>query len=146
MQNNRSTINTLSYYGFVAICSLAILVVAGCKRDNFVKISGKVSVAGEPVDSGSIAFAPVDGKSSIEGAEIKNGAYEAKVPLGEKIVMIRGLKLESSEVFDQVSGKTHKSDKTIRITDPKYEAENSPLKATIGKKGEVHNFDIKPED
>ncbi|MGL6194078.1 MAG: hypothetical protein ACRC2T_04570 [Thermoguttaceae bacterium] len=143
MKNNHFVITPRQYYGFVAVCCFSIFFVSGCKKNNFVKISGKVTVAGEPVDSGSIAFAPADGKTSIEGAEIKNGTYEAKVPPGDKIVMIRGLRLEPSEVFDQVSGITHKSETAIRITDPKYEAEKSPLKATVKKNGEVHDFEIK---
>jgi hypothetical protein len=116
--------------------------MSGCYGDGTVKISGKVTVDGEAVETGSIAFAPADGKTSVEGAEIINGKYKAKVPSGEKIVRIRGMKLQPREVYDVVSKTTRVSNTAIRITDVKYEAENSPLQVTITKNGETHDFDL----
>jgi C-terminal processing protease CtpA/Prc len=118
------------------------LFLSGCHKNNFVKVTGKVMVDGVPVQTGSIAFAPADGQTSVEGAEIKDGVYEAKVPPGEKIVRIRGMKLETSEVYDAVSKTKYPSETAIRITPEKYETEKSPLKATITKNGEIHDFDI----
>jgi len=129
---------------FLSVIAFAIMAMSGCFSDGTVRISGKVTVDGELVETGSIAFAPADGNTSVEGAEIVNGEYKAKVPPGEKIVRIRGMKLQPSEVFDAVSQKTHVSSTAIRITDAKYEAADSPLKATITKNGEVHDFDLPP--
>ena len=129
----------LLFIGFIAF---AILVVSGCFGDGNVNISGKVTVDGTTIETGSIAFAPVDGKTSVEGAEIVNGEYKAKVPPGDKIVRIRGMKLLPNEVYDVVSKTTHVSSTAIRITDAKYEAEKSPLQATITKNGEKHDFDL----
>jgi len=127
---------------FTVAIAVMMLVVPGCRGDGTVKISGKVTVDGEVVETGSIAFAPLDGKTSVEGAEIINGEYKAKVPPGDKIVRIRGMKLQPTEVYDVVSKTTHVSSTAIRITDVKYEAEKSPLQATITKNGEVHDFDL----
>ena len=124
--------------------AVMILAVSGCRGDGTVKISGKVTVDGEVVETGSITFAPADGKTSVEGAEIVNGEYKAKVPPGDKIVRIRGMKLQPSEVYDAVSQTTHVSSTAIRITDVKYEAEKSPLQVTITKNGETHDFDLPP--
>ena len=122
----------------------AFTLVAGCSGDGTVRISGKVTVDGEIVETGSIAFAPADGKTSVEGAEIINGEYSAKVPPGDKIVRIRGMRLQPSEVYDAVSQTTHVSSTAIRMTNVEYEAENSPLQATITKNGEKHDFDLPP--
>ena len=127
---------------FLCVIVFAIFTVPGCNNDGTVKISGKVTVDGEPVESGSVAFAPADGKTSVEGAEIVNGEYNAKVPPGDKIVRIRGMKLQPSEVYDAVSQTKHVSSTAIRITDAKYEAADSPLRAAVAKSGEVHDFDL----
>ena len=129
---------------FTAVSVFVILTLSGCFGDGNVNISGKVTVDGVVVETGSVAFAPADGKTSVEGAEIKNGDYSARVPPGEKIVRIRGMKLQPSEVYDAVSNTTHVSSTAIRITDTKYEAANSPLQATITKNGEKYDFDLPP--
>jgi hypothetical protein len=127
---------------FLCFFVLVIITMSGCSRDGTVKISGKVTVDGTPVETGSIAFAPADGQTSVQGAEIVNGEYSAKVPPGAKIVRIRGMKLQPSEVYDAVSQTKHVSSIAIRITDAKYEAAGSPLQATITKNGETHDFDL----
>ncbi len=66
-----------------------ILTIAGCEKSNFGTVSGKISIDGSPPKSGSIAFFPVDRKSSTAGAEILEGQYTAKVPLGAFKVEIR---------------------------------------------------------
>jgi len=141
---NRVGIKQKCFGLFTGAIGVALLLTAGCSSDGTVKISGKVTVDGEVVETGSIAFAPADGKTSVEGAEIVNGEYKAKVPPGDKIVRIRGMRLQPSEVYDVVSKTTHVSSNAIRITDVKYEAENSPLQATITKNGETHDFDLPP--
>ncbi|MDR1385319.1 MAG: hypothetical protein LBJ67_15935 [Planctomycetaceae bacterium] len=121
---------------------LSALFLSGCNKNNFVKVTGKVTVDGVPVQTGSVAFVPVDGQTPVEGAEIKDGVYEAKVPPGEKIVRIRGMKLETGEVYDAVSKTKYPTENAIRVTPEKYEAEKSPLKVTITRNGELHDFDI----
>ncbi|MCL2118941.1 MAG: hypothetical protein FWH27_11000 [Planctomycetaceae bacterium] len=127
---------------FTGAIAFVILMLSGCPGDGKVSVSGKVTVDSVIVESGSIAFAPTDGKTSVEGAEIKDGKYSARVPPGDKIVRIRGMKLQPSEVYDAVSKTTHASSTAIRITDAKYEAEKSPLQVTITKNGEKHDFDL----
>lgn len=66
-----------------AICSI------GCEEPNVGHISGLVTVDGQPAQSGSIAFFPVDGRSSTAGSAIENGQYAAKVAPGVSRVEIR---------------------------------------------------------
>jgi hypothetical protein len=142
MWNNIKIKQKCSGLLFTGTIAFVILALAGCSGDGTVKISGTVTVDGVLVETGSIAFAPADGKTSVEGAEITNGGYQAKVPPGAKIVRIRGMKLQPSEVYDAVSKTTHVSSTAIRITDIKYEAAHSPLQVTITKNGEKHDFDL----
>lgn len=53
------------------------------------KVSGSVSVDGQPVDKGSISFIPVVGQGPTTGAEILAGKYTSLAPLGESKVEIR---------------------------------------------------------
>lgn len=127
---------------FTGLSALIILAISGCFGDGMVNISGQVTVDGAAVESGSIAFAPADGKTSVEGAVIEDGKYRAKVPPGDKIVRIRGMKLEPTVVYDEVSRTKHESHKAIRVTNAEYESKDSPLKATVTKTGEIHDFDL----
>jgi hypothetical protein len=66
-----------------------VLVVAGCAEPTTGVVTGTVTVDGSPAKEGSIAFFPVDRKSSTAGAAITDGKYTATVPLGQAKVQIR---------------------------------------------------------
>lgn len=72
-----------------SILLLVALLIAGCGKSNFGVVNGTVAVDGTPAKSGSIAFFPVDRKSSTAGSEIVDGRYMAKVALGTAKVEIR---------------------------------------------------------
>ncbi len=73
-----------------SLLGVTLLLVAGCSEPSTTaEVSGSVSVDGVPVESGSIGFFPVDGKSSTAGAVIKAGRYTAQVPFGKSKVEIR---------------------------------------------------------
>ena len=62
------------------LCLLMLLTtaVAGCGSGDRqrVAVHGKVTVAGQPVEAGSIAFVPMDGNTGLTaGATIENGKY-----------------------------------------------------------------------
>jgi hypothetical protein len=68
---------------------LAVILIAGCSKSNLGVVTGTISVDGTPAKSGSIAFFPVNRKSSTAGSEIVDGRYTAKVALGAARVEIR---------------------------------------------------------
>lgn len=72
---------------------LATAVVVGCSSDNMADVTGTVTVDGKSPEKGSIAFIPADGKSQTAGAEIQNGKYSARVPIGNSKVEIRVAKV-----------------------------------------------------
>ena len=61
---------------------VAALTLAGCGGDGTAEVTGNVTVDGTPIEAGAIRFVPVDGKSPTAGAEIKQGRYAARVPVG----------------------------------------------------------------
>jgi hypothetical protein len=63
---------------YLAILSLAVLCCGGCGADNplgRLAISGSVTLDGEPLPSGTIAFAPQDPAGVSSGGMISEGAY-----------------------------------------------------------------------
>jgi hypothetical protein len=66
-----------------------VFLTAGCADPTTGVVTGTITVDGAPAKTGSIAFFPVNGKSSTAGAEIIDGKYTATVPLGAAKVEIR---------------------------------------------------------
>jgi hypothetical protein len=66
----------------------ALFTIVGCADPTVGTVSGTITVDGAPAKSGSIAFFPVDGKSSTSGAEIVDGQYTATVAPGTARVEI----------------------------------------------------------
>jgi hypothetical protein len=56
-------------------------------------LSGDVTFDSQPLQSGTIRFAPTDGHSSPAEAPIANGKYAATVPVGESRVTISAPKV-----------------------------------------------------
>ncbi|MDR1483316.1 MAG: hypothetical protein LBT09_00680 [Planctomycetaceae bacterium] len=133
-------------YLFLIFPVLFFVVSVSCSRNNQVEISGTVTVEGVPVQGGSIAFSAADGSSPVEGAVITNGVYRAKITVGEKIVKVIGTKNVPSKIYDEVSQKTYTTEDPIPITASQYSENDSPLRITVLKKGEVHDFDIPPKE
>src|SRR5262245_37956910 len=67
---------------------LALLALVGCGGGKDATVSGTVKVGDVPLEKGHITFIPVDGKTGTAGAEISNGRYSAKVPVGKMKVTI----------------------------------------------------------
>jgi len=71
------------------LACLAATFLLGCAEPTTGLVTGTVTVDGAPAKSGSIAFFPVDGKSSTTGGEIVDGKYAVQVPFGASKVEIR---------------------------------------------------------
>jgi len=73
--------------------ALACLVVAGCGKGGTLSVKGNVSVAGQPLEEGTISFEPADGIGPSLGGRIEAGHYEVtgRAAPGKKIVRIRGV-------------------------------------------------------
>lgn len=78
---------------FLTTLACLILVLGGCGDNSMSEVEGTVTVDGEPLAKGGITFVPTDGKSPTAGAEIVNGKYSAKVPVGMMKVSLSGEKV-----------------------------------------------------
>ena len=72
----------------IAVSCIPLLVACGSSGDG-ERVHGTVTVDGKPAENGSISFKFLGKDSSICGAEIREGKYEAIVPLGKSKVEIR---------------------------------------------------------
>jgi hypothetical protein len=63
----------------VAALSVAFIALAGCEGTDLTPVSGTVTVDGQPIQQGSIQFAPVDGKAPSEAAAIEGGKFSASL-------------------------------------------------------------------
>ena len=75
---------------WLSLFALAVIGI-GCGPSTFT-VSGKVSLAGQPIPDGSISFEAPDGSTPSYGGRIENGTYTvSKVPAsaaGKKVVRI----------------------------------------------------------
>lgn len=60
---------------------LLFLAVAGCGH-NASTVVGSVTLDGQLIENGTIAFTPVDGKTATAGAFITKGNFSQQVPVG----------------------------------------------------------------
>jgi hypothetical protein len=90
-----------------------LILIVGCEEPTTGTVTGMVTVDGSPAKNGSIAFFPVDGKSSTAGAEIVDGRYTAQVSFGESKVEIRVPKVLGERKL--------------------YDAPNSPMKTVLAE-------------
>jgi len=129
---------------FVSLLT-TLLFFAGCNRGpKMVKISGKITIAGETFDQGIVQFDPVDGATSSEGAKIKEGKYEAVVPPGEKIVRIRGTNIIGQQEMDPVLNPGVMVNKLKDVTSDKVHWASNDTKITVTKAATNVDIDFPP--
>ena len=125
----------------VGIALACALLCAGCNSGSGkAKIHGKVTLDGQPVPTGSIAFIPADGKGQTAGAIIKDGLYETEVSAGAMRVEIHYPKVVGKrKLYDTPDSST--VDRTEEQIPAKYNTQ-SKLTETITVKSSVINFDL----
>jgi hypothetical protein len=73
---------------------LLTVVVGSCSTDTSQGVvDGTVTLDGAPLATGIIRFVPADGQTATADAPISDGAFTAKVPIGEKRVTISAPKV-----------------------------------------------------
>ncbi|MDR1491397.1 MAG: hypothetical protein LBT05_01555 [Planctomycetaceae bacterium] len=138
----------------ILICSLLLFTIlpTGCaKKRTEVTITGTVTVAGKPVDSGMIQFIPVNQDSFEGGGIIANGKFTATVPYGELHVRFRGNEYLKKDAQGNPLGGKDETDKdgmrsytpppTRQMIPDKYWFGNEATTTVITGKEEF-NFDL----
>lgn len=120
-------------FSLIAVGSLT----CGCGGDNAgrLPIKGQVTLDGQPLERGSIAFVPEEGKASFSaGATITQGAYEidrAKgLPPGTYKVVINAVKKTGKKVSNPLDANAPPHDEEVEAVPEKYN-KKSALKADV---------------
>jgi hypothetical protein len=71
---------------------LLALTLGGCGQ-SMATISGKVTVDGAPLEKGTIAYVPAEGTGAPATVEVVNGAYQAQMTPGKKLIQISAPKV-----------------------------------------------------
>jgi hypothetical protein len=69
-----------------SVVFVVMAAAAGCsdQYEGRMEITGGVTLKGEPLPKGSIAFEPLDGQGTLSGAPVTNGEYKIPRPNGLK--------------------------------------------------------------
>lgn len=128
-----------------AALMLWMLAALGCGGPtvDLVEVSGTVTVDGEPVPQGTVTFVSADGSTPTGGGVIQDGAYTAKTPPGEKVVLVLGTKVVGQEQVLEGVPDSGMRDKVEMVTAPAYNAAHlTPLKASITGPQQGLNFEL----
>lgn len=68
--------------------SMTLLAGCGGSRPSSATVSGEVRVDGQPLERGTISFAPLEGAGNPATGEIAQGRYEVRMNSGKMRVMI----------------------------------------------------------
>lgn len=115
---------------------IPLLLVAGCgdKGPLRHKVTGTVSLDGQPVETGQVLFIPADGQGPSDACPIVAGKFEGEVAPGSKRVEITA----SKQVPPKEPGGMPDS---ISLIPPKYNSQ-STLTAEIKDGQEPLTFDL----
>ena len=104
------------------------------------KVTGTVTIDGEPAENGSISFIPVDGLSSTTGASITKGKFTSDAPIGESKVEIRVPKVVGKKkLYDTPESPVQ--DVMAEVLPAKYN-ESTELRFTAQKGNNEKNFEL----
>ena len=131
-------------YGWASMALVMTVVACGCaEKGSEVTVSGKVTIDGEPIPTGTVTFVAAEGDTPTGGGVIKDGAYTARVPPGEKIVLVLGNRLVGQEPEYKDMPDSPMRDKYEMITPEAYNAKHlTPLKASITGPQEGLDFEL----
>jgi hypothetical protein len=132
-----------------ALCTVVLLLGSGCPtietgeyKDQRFAVKGKVTLDGQPLTNGTIAFLATTEGQRQAGGPIVNGVYdipEGQGPnAGPHRVEIRSMKPTGKKFKDSDTGEM--IDQMVEALPPRYH-EKSILTATIGEQGEW-NFEL----
>ena len=130
---------------FLVACAVVAL---GCGKSGTrqrAAVYGRVTVAGQPVASGSITFLPTsENAGPAVGGLIEDGTYSIKAAEGPVVgpnrVEIRGMKKTGRKVPSRMIATTM-VDELVPAVPPQYHAD-SPLKCDVESGENELNFDL----
>ena len=129
----------------ISLLAIVVILLPGCgpPKTKTVKVTGKITVDGNPIEMGTISFHAVDGEVVSGGGVIANGIYEAEVPPGKKKVLVVGQKVSGTEPLYKDMPDSPTRDTYQLLTPFEYNhKETTPLEAEITGATKDLNFDV----
>lgn len=131
------------YWLLISLISCFALCL-GCGGDpNISIVSGTVTVDGEPLETGSILFVPVDGNSPTSGGEIAKGNYSVEVPVGTMKVALSAPKVIGKKKI-YPTPESPEMPITVEALPPQYN-ERSELKIEVTPPTKQQDFHLKSD-
>lgn len=131
----------LSRTSFLGAVALTVATLLGC-GSRVATVSGKVTLDGQPVANGTIAFVPADGATASAEAKIKDGYYSLQMPPGRKRVQISAMKVTGQRVVYEGDPKSPVVDNVEEIIPPQYNAATTLTCEAPGGSAK-QNFELK---
>ena len=132
------------WFGLGWFLGLTMLALAtGCgKGPATVAVTGKVTLDGQPLASGTINFVPSDGATASAAGQITEGAYSVEMPPGKKRVQVSAMKVVGKRQGYRGDPKSPVVDDVREIIPPEYNA-SSTLTAEVDAGRRKHDFELK---
>jgi hypothetical protein len=120
---------------------LPVLFALGCAEEtNEGTITGTILVDGEPAETGSIAYIPVDGNTGTGGGVVENGKYTARAPAGKMKVQIQVNKVVGQrQAYDAPGSRV--TPVMEQILPPKYNTQTT-LEIDVQPGENVKNYEL----
>jgi hypothetical protein len=124
--------------GVVAACMAVGALVVGCSSGSTVdvaKVSGTVTLDGQPLGDADVRFQPVSGRPSW-GRTKADGSYQLLYTVNRAGAMVGPCTVTISTAIEDDEGRV------ARERVPKRYFEPGALSAEVKPRGNVHNFDL----
>lgn len=123
---------------------LIAVSLVGCSGSDQMKVSGQVTLDGNPVENGTISFLPADGIGPSAADLITDGRYTVEASPGPKRVEIHGYKTLGQKRYDPTDPKSPMVDIKEPIVPEKYNVK-SQLTCDIERGRDDLNFALQSQ-
>ncbi len=127
-----------------AMFVLSLLGGTSCSSDNSAKISGLVTLDGQPVGLGTISLKPTDGKGPTAEAIITDGRYSLTTLPGPKKIAIHGFRKTGTRRYHEGDPSSPMVDVNEETVPTRYH-EGGELTADIGAGQQTRDFALKSQ-
>jgi hypothetical protein len=130
----------------IAACALGLFLLAalaGCGDDKG-SVNGTVTFDGQPVANGAIMFVKSEGGLVREGAVIKDGSFEARVPPGTYKIEVNAPKVVGKRKQRGFSGEVEEVELTEELFPERYNTK-SELREEIRPGPNTLKLDLKSQ-
>jgi hypothetical protein len=125
----------------VPIATLVGMIGCGSQDPNRGEVTGIITVNGQPVATGAVAFSPVDGQSPTSGGKIVDGKYTIQASAGTSRVAIRVPQIVGEKKLYNTPDSPVRP--VMKETLPPEYNDRTTLTLEVKPGDNEHNFDLK---